>query len=130
MGYVVVEPGGRVGSVGRARLVPRDAPEEALRYARLAEYYGMAYVYLEAGSGASEPVPVEMIRTVKEGCGLPLIVGGGIRDAASAKAVVEAGADVFVTGNLIEEEIDVQKALGRILRESLAHLRRRFRRPG
>jgi phosphoglycerol geranylgeranyltransferase len=82
---------------------------------------------LEAGSGAPDPVPVEMIKAVKHRVGLPLIVGGGIRDAAAARTVVEAGADIFVTGNLLEADVDVHKTLGEILRNSVDQLRRRFR---
>lgn len=127
MGYIVVEPGGRVGEVGRAKLVARDDAAAAVRYGLLARYFGMDYVYLEAGSGAPEPVPAEIIRQVRSRVGLPVIVGGGIRDAAAARRVVEAGADVFVTGNVLEGDIDVTKTLRKILTESLEGLRRRMR---
>jgi phosphoglycerol geranylgeranyltransferase len=102
MGYVVVEPGMKVGEVGRADLVPRDAPEEAVRYALTAEFFGMDLFYLEAGSGAPSPVPAEMIRAVKRETTLPLLVGGGIRGYEAAREVVEAGADVVVTGTVVE----------------------------
>lgn len=102
MGYVVVEPGMKVGEVGHADLVPRDAPEEAVRYALTAEFFGMDLFYLEAGSGAPAPVPAEMIRAVKAGSKLPLFVGGGIRGYDAAREVVEAGADVVVTGTVVE----------------------------
>lgn len=102
MGYVVVEPGMKVGEVGHADLVPRDAPEEAVKYALTAEFFGMDFFYLEAGSGAPAPVPAEMIQAVKSESHLPLFVGGGIRGYDTAREVAEAGADVVVTGTVVE----------------------------
>jgi len=57
---------------------------------------------LEAGSGAPEPVPDRLIRAVHEAIGIPLIVGGGIRTPEAASAVSRAGADVVVTGTIVE----------------------------
>lgn len=130
MGYVVVEPGGRVGQVGQADLVARDDVPTAVRYGLLARNFGMHYVYLEAGSGAPTPVPAPMIRQVRDRSGLPVIVGGGIRDAEAARGVLEAGADIFVTGNLLEGDVDVTKTLRTILSESIKDLRRRMRHAG
>ena len=62
----------------------------------------MRFVYLEAGSGAKQPVPSEMIKMVKSVVNLPLIVGGGIKTGEQAKQIVEAGADIIVTGNVVE----------------------------
>lgn len=104
MGYVVVDPGMKVGEVGRADLIPRDDPEEAVRYALTAEFFGMDLFYLEAGSGAPSPVPTDIIKAVKRASALPIIVGGGIRTPKSAKRVAEAGADIVVTGTVVERE--------------------------
>lgn len=127
MGYIVVAPGERVGQVGQARLVPRDQPELAVKYALVAQYFGMKYVYLEAGSGAKEPVPLPMIHQVSKRIDLPLIVGGGIRDAATARQLVEAGADILVTGNVVEGNIDVQKTIGEIIKESIVEIKKKIR---
>ena len=127
LGSIVVAPGGKVGAGGQARLLPRDRPEEAVRYALMAQYFGMQYVYLEAGSGASDPVPLPMIHEVSKRLDLPLIVGGGIRDATTARNLVQAGADILVTGNLVEGPIDVQKTLGEIIRESIDELKKKIR---
>jgi phosphoglycerol geranylgeranyltransferase len=102
MGYVIVEPGMKVGEVGEADLVRRDDIDRAVGYALAAEMLGMRLVYLEAGSGASEPVPSDMIRAVKDGLGVPLIVGGGVTSPEKAAAVAAAGADMVVTGTLVE----------------------------
>jgi phosphoglycerol geranylgeranyltransferase len=108
MGYIVVEPGGAVGKVGEAELVPRGKPEAALGYALAAQYLGMKLIYLEAGSGADKHVPVEMISAVKDAIDVPLIVGGGIRTGEDARAVKEAGADIIVTGTIVEQVTDVE----------------------
>ena len=72
-------------------------------------------VYLEAGSGAPEPVPPEMVRQVKRSVSVPVITGGGITNPEHARAAVEAGADVVVTGTVVERTEDVEDALGRII---------------
>lgn len=127
MGYIVIAPGGRVGEVGLARLVDRENPREARRYALAAQYFGMDYVYLEAGSGSQQPVPVPIIREVSDAVDVPVIVGGGIRDPTTAKTVLAAGADIIVTGNLLEGPVDVQKTLTEIIRESVDALKKRIR---
>ncbi len=104
MGYVVVDPGMKVGEVGKADLIPRDDPQEAVRYALTAEFFGMDLFYLEAGSGAPTPVPGGIIRAVKRACRLPVLVGGGIRTPEAARGVAEAGADIVVTGTVVERE--------------------------
>jgi phosphoglycerol geranylgeranyltransferase len=102
MGYVIVEPGMKVGEVGLADPIPRDNPQLAVKYALAAEFLGMDLFYLEAGSGAPAPIPVEIARAVKEEITIPLVVGGGIRSEESAQELIEAGADVLVTGTAVE----------------------------
>ncbi len=102
VGYVVIEPGMKIGEFGDADLVPRDNYWKALDYALAAQYMGMKFVFLEAGNGAAQPVPANMIRMVKKELSVPLIVGGGIRTAIDARRVRQAGADIVVTGTIIE----------------------------
>ena len=102
VGYVVVEPGMKVGDMGKADLVPRDNCWKALDYSVTAEHMGMHYAFLDTGNGATQPVPAQMIRTVKKELEIPLIVGGGIRTAIDARRVRHAGADIVVTGTIIE----------------------------
>jgi heptaprenylglyceryl phosphate synthase len=56
-----------------------------------------------------------MIKIVKSELAVPLIVGGGIRNGSSAKAAVEAGADIVVTGNLVEETGRVRERINEIV---------------
>lgn len=112
MAYLIVEPGGTVGWVGDARLLPRKKPELAVAYALAGKYLGMHYVYLEAGSGADSPIPPEMIRAVKKAIGEnKLIVGGGIRDKNSAARCAAAGADMIVTGTAVENAADIKNKI-------------------
>jgi phosphoglycerol geranylgeranyltransferase len=115
MGYVVVEPGGTAGRIGEAKLVPRNKPKVAVNYALAAQYLGMRLVYLEAGSGAEKHVPEKMISAVKGAIDIPLIVGGGIRTGKAASAVVKAGADIIVTGTVVERTNDVEQKIREIV---------------
>jgi len=103
LGYIIVGEGGAASLIGRAFPVPFDQPELAVAHALAAEYLGMHFVYLEGGSGVKRYVPPNMIKMVKKAIGVPLIVGGGIRTRDQAKEVVDAGADIVVTGNVTEE---------------------------
>jgi len=116
MAYLVVEPGGTVGWVGDAKLIPRKKPEIAVAYALAGKYLGMHYTYLEAGSGADMPVNPEMIGAVKHVLEEnKLIVGGGIRDTKTAKLCASAGADMIVTGTIVEEVSDVAAKVSEIV---------------
>lgn len=117
MGYVIVEPGMTAGKIGEVDLVRRDDIETAVGYALSAQYLGMNFFYLEAGSGAPEPIPDAMIKAVKKNIDIPLIVGGGIRTVKTAKQKAKAGADIIVTGTAIEQEKNVTRALKAIVTE-------------
>lgn len=116
MAYLLVEPGGTAGKIGNAELIHRDEPELAAAYALAAQYLGMRFVYLEAGSGAREPVPVEMVQAVREATGVTLIVGGGIRTPKAAAERVKAGAEIVVTGTLVEEAKDREARIREVVK--------------
>jgi phosphoglycerol geranylgeranyltransferase len=103
--YMLVESGSvsSVEFMSNTRPLPRAKPAIAVAHALAAQYMGMKLVYLEAGSGAAQPVPAEMIAMVTSQVDIPVIVGGGIRDAATAKEKLDAGADIIVTGNLLRK---------------------------
>lgn len=83
--------------------IPRCKPEIAAAHAITAELLGMKVIYLEAGSGAKSPVPLKMIKEVRENTELPLLVGGGLREREQIAKVFENGADYAVVGTLFEE---------------------------
>ncbi|MGD9962779.1 MAG: geranylgeranylglyceryl/heptaprenylglyceryl phosphate synthase [Thermoplasmata archaeon] len=102
MGYVIVAPGMKVGEVGEADPVQRDDIARAVGYALTAEMFGMDLFYLEAGSGAPAPVPPEMVKAVRDSVKMPILVGGGLTEPSHIPPLVAAGADIFVTGTLVE----------------------------
>jgi len=113
--YLIVgEHTGAAGFVGNANPIPKDKPELAAIYALAAEYFGMRFAYLEAGSGARDTVPVEMVRTVTRNSNIRVIAGGGIRSPSQAKALAVAGAQLIVTGT-VSEQASVRK-LRRIIK--------------
>ncbi|MEM0454887.1 MAG: geranylgeranylglyceryl/heptaprenylglyceryl phosphate synthase [Nitrososphaerota archaeon] len=112
MGYIVFGAGSSVAVVGRVYPIPEERPNVAAAYALAAQYLGMRFVYLEAGSGAPEPLSPRLIKTVRSVLDVPLVVGGGIRNEEQARRVVESGADLVVTGTLAERDFG---ALGKVI---------------
>jgi len=107
--YLVIGEGTSAWFVGSARGIPFDKPNIAAAYALAAQFLGMRFVYLEAGSGAKTSVKPEMIKTVRKSFNGFLIVGGGIRDAKTAKNIVKAGADAVVIGTFLEKGGNIKK---------------------
>jgi len=104
--YMLVESGSvtSVEFMSNTRPLPRNKPMIAAAHALAAQYMGMSMVYLEAGSGARQPVPDEMIKRVRSYVEIPIVVGGGIRDPKTARDKLHAGADIIVTGNLLRHQ--------------------------
>lgn len=105
-GYMLIESGATTTAeyMSGSKPIPRNKPEIAAATALAAEYLGMKMIYLEGGSGAEMSVPIEMVKLVSETCSIPLIVGGGIKNAQTAKEKVKNGADIIVVGNFFEDE--------------------------
>lgn len=103
--YLLIESGKTTSAVfiSQSKQIPRDKPDIAIAYALTAQYLGMKLIYLEAGSGADNSVPAELIQKIKSVVDVPLIVGGGIRDPQTAFEKSSAGADIIVTGNILED---------------------------
>lgn len=104
-GYMIVD-GGRITSVSymsNTTPIPADKSAIAATTALAGEMLGLQCIYMDAGSGAMNPIPTEMIKAVKASITVPLFVGGGIRTPEQAKAACLAGADIIVVGNAIEK---------------------------
>jgi len=123
MGYLIIESGKTTSAAfgADAKPVPRDKPEFAVAYALAAKYFGMKFVYLEAGSGAEFSVPKEMVSLVKQAIGSDvfLIVGGGIRTPEDAREKIEAGADIVVTGTIAEQNKNILKSIIMSIKEKI-----------
>jgi len=105
--YLLID-GGKVSSVefvSNTRAIPRDKKEIARSTAIAGELMGMHITYLEAGSGASQTVPEEMITYIRESVNTPVIVGGGITSTNAMGAIYDAGADIIVVGNAFESDL-------------------------
>lgn len=105
LGYMIVgQSETAVSTVGMAKSVPFSKAELAADYALAAQYLGMRFVYLEAGSGAEQMVDPRMVSRVAETVDVPVIVGGGIRTPDQAERLARAGASAIVTGTVLERE--------------------------
>ncbi len=109
--YIVVYGGTAVAHVGRIQPLPVDKPGIVLAYALAAEMLGLKYIYLEAGSGSKTPVPPAYPGIVKKNTDLTVIVGGGIRSPIIARNLAEAGADIIVTGTIVERDPERARAI-------------------
>ncbi len=105
-GYILIESGKTTTAVymSGSLPIPQNKPEIAAATALAGEYLGMKLIYLEAGSGAQESVPIEIVKAVSNECSVPVVVGGGIRNSQTARNMVENGANIIVTGNFFENE--------------------------
>jgi phosphoglycerol geranylgeranyltransferase len=112
-GYMVIDGGAptTVSYISNASPIPADKNEIALCTAMAGEMLGMKLIYMDAGSGARHPIREEMIACVAEHIEVPLVVGGGIRDAEKAYRNCKAGADLIVVGNAIEKDITLLKEM-------------------
>ncbi len=108
--YIVVEPGGTVGYVGDARMIPREKPKLAAAYALAAQYMGFRFVITDAGSNPKEGhIPLEMIKAVSSAIDIPYVAAGGIRTPDEARSVIKAGADIIQVGTALEKSSRVEK---------------------
>ncbi len=104
--YLLIE-GGKVSAieyVTKTKPIPIDQSEIILATATSAELLGFKAIYLEAGSGAINPVSSELIKMVRDSCQCFLIVGGGIKTSSQLIEAITAGADLVVIGNILEEK--------------------------
>lgn len=112
-GYLVIDGGAptTVSYMSNSAPIPHDKDDIAICTAMAGEMQGKHVLYLDAGSGAKNPISESMIRSVANNTALPLIVGGGIQEAERAYLNCKAGADVIVVGNAIEKDPNLIKEL-------------------
>jgi putative glycerol-1-phosphate prenyltransferase len=104
-GYILVNGGKQtsVSYMSNTQPIPNDKPDLALATAMAGEMLGLRIIFLDAGSGAIEPVPAQMIHNISSGVSVPLIVGGGLCTPEKVREAYLAGADMVVVGNAAEE---------------------------
>ena len=105
-GYILIGGGSKtsVEYISQTEAIPFDKPDIAVATAMAGEMLGLSMIYLEAGSGAINPVPLSLIRAVKENISVPLAVGGGIRNSRDIMDIYKSGADLIVLGNGCEKD--------------------------
>ncbi len=108
-GYMLIDGGAptTVSYISNTLPIPADKPDIAMATAMAGQLLGLQLIYLDAGSGAKNPVSAEMIAQVRKAVDLPIIVGGGIRTPEQAARAAQAGADVIVVGNQLEENAEL-----------------------
>jgi len=106
--YILINsgPATAVEYISNTRAIPANKPKLTMAHAIASELMGMRWAYLEAGSGADNPVPLEHIIMTRKATSLSIIAGGGITVPQDAKARVKAGANVIVTGTIWEKNMD------------------------
>ena len=87
--------------------IPFNDKSAILNTCLAAQQLGFKAIYLEAGSGASEAVPPNLIRLLKKHIHLPLLVGGGVCSAKQVRLLISAGADLVVVGNALEKNVSL-----------------------
>ncbi len=107
VGYIVVSPGGTVGWVGDANMIPREKPQIAASLALAGQFLGNRFIITDAGSNpqlqGSSSVPYEMIKAVRNAIDVPYIIGGGVKDEETVRNSIRAGADIIQIGTAIEQ---------------------------
>ena len=105
-GYMLIDGGVQttVSYMSNTNPIPANKEDIAMCTAIAGEYLGLKLIYMDAGSGAKNPIPDEMIHAVSSAINIPLIVGGGIRTPEKIQANILAGADIIVVGTALEED--------------------------
>ncbi len=103
--YILID-GGKTTSVqyfSNTTPIPSDKSDIVLSTVLAGKLIGHKLCYLEAGSGAINPVSTNIVSTLREVYEYPIIVGGGIMKTETMYKLYDNGADLLVFGNSIEE---------------------------
>lgn len=117
-GYILIGGGKNIStqSVTKTSPIKNSDKHLAVSTAIAGELLGMKIIYLEAGSGSSNPLNLSIIKDVRKNVGSPIIAGGGIDSAEKAADACKAGADVIVAGNGIEKDITLVKKIAEAIK--------------
>ncbi|MFW6019103.1 MAG: geranylgeranylglyceryl/heptaprenylglyceryl phosphate synthase [Bacteroidales bacterium] len=104
-GYMLIDSGQSTTAsyMSNTMPLPLNKPQLAATTALAGELLGLKLIFADAGSGAQNSISNEMIKAIKEKINIPLIIGGGIRNLQTAQEKLDAGADLIVIGNAIED---------------------------
>lgn len=104
-GYMLIDGGSptSVEYISQTRPIPADKTDIAVATALAGEMLGMKMIYMDAGSGAKNPISPKTIEAVKNALNIPLMIGGGIASTEQLISAYNAGADLVVVGNVLEK---------------------------
>jgi len=104
VGYILINSGNKtsVEYMSQTEAIPDNKPDIAVATAMAGEMLGLGMIYLEAGSGAKKHIPSTLVKAVRQNISIPLAVGGGIRTGEEVKQIFEAGANLVILGNGVE----------------------------
>lgn len=107
-GYILIESGNKtaVERVSKTKPLDRSNIDYVIQTAQAGEMLGNKLIYLEAGSGAKQAVPIQMIKKVSQNIEIPILVGGGIVDLQGIQNAYLAGADLVVIGTAFENDMN------------------------
>ena len=117
-GYMIID-GGRPTSaeyMSNTRPLPANKPDIAVATALAAEMLGMKMIYMDAGSGADNPIPEQIISAVRSNISIPLMVGGGINTEEKVRKACLAGADILIIGNAFEKDVSLLEAFHKLIK--------------
>jgi geranylgeranylglyceryl phosphate synthase family protein len=105
VGYILINCGAitSVEYMSQTKSIPSDKTDIVVATALAGEMLGLKMIYLEAGSGARNPVPASIVQAVRKNTSIPLAVGGGLRSKEEIENTFRAGADLIVLGNSCEK---------------------------
>ncbi|MEI8279642.1 MAG: geranylgeranylglyceryl/heptaprenylglyceryl phosphate synthase, partial [Bacteroidota bacterium] len=124
-GYMLIDGGvpTTVSYMSDSTPIPANKPDIALCTAWAAEMQGKNLIYMDAGSGARNPISEEMIHKISSNIDIPLFIGGGIHTPEKVYANCKAGANIIVVGNAIERDPMLIKDLAQATKESTSSIR-------
>lgn len=104
-GYMLIDGGSptSVEYISQTRPIPADKTDIAAATAMAGEMLGLKMIYMDAGSGAINPVSPAMLKAVRASVSIPLMAGGGITSTEKLKYAFTNGADLVVVGNVLEK---------------------------
>jgi putative glycerol-1-phosphate prenyltransferase len=105
-GYLLIESGTEtaVERISKTKPLDRNNTDLVLATAQAGEMLGNKLIYLEAGSGAKQAVPLQMIKKVSKNIEIPLLIGGGIIDLQGIQNAYDSGADLVIIGTAFEKD--------------------------
>ena len=122
-GYIIIgdHTNSATSYITQTRPIPSDHINIAVQTALAGQYLGMQALYLEAGSGAQQPISLDMITSIQNAVEIPIIVGGGIQNASQIETYIRANVDTIVIGTALEQNPKLLQSFHLSIQENQLH---------